>query len=306
MPTSKAHKTRHHSNLRPKHKHTKKYLQPYWPYLPLLTILIMIVSFLQPWRSSLVGPQVLPYATDVTMTTLLNKTNEERTRAGKDELALNNKLSNAAQAKAKDMVTRNYWSHNTPDGQAPWIFVTQVGYDYQKAGENLAYGFLSSQQVVTGWMNSASHRANILDEHYKEVGFGVADSANFDNNGPSTVVVAMYASPLDSPPLPAASEQTTPAVASFSSLSGTAQTPSPQTISRIQALTSGWAPWAPYFVGMIIGAALCYLAIKHTISIKRAFRKGERFVVHHPLFDVTLVALIVLGLVVIQRVGTIL
>lgn len=305
MPTAKAHRTRHHSNLRPKHKHTKKYLQPYWPYLPLLTILILIVSVLQPW-SAIFGGKVLPYATEVSINSLLNETNEERQNNKQSELKLNNRLSQAAQAKAKDMVNRDYWSHNTPEGDAPWVFITQAGYQYQKAGENLAYGFLTSDQVVTGWMNSPTHRANVLDKSYREVGFGFADSPDFDDNGPSTIIVALYGNPLGAATAGSETPAENPPIASFSSLTNLASSPESQSISKIQAFTKGITPWAQYAVAMVIGAVLSYLAIKHAMGIKRMLRRGERFAIHHPLLDVTLIALVILGVLVVQRVGVIL
>ncbi len=307
MPTTKAHKTRHHSNLRPKHKHTKKYLQHYWPYLPLLTILVMIMAVLQPWRTPLFGGEVLPYATEMSISSLLKSTNQQRSKNGQAELDLNSELSRAAQDKAKDMVTRDYWSHNTPEGDAPWVFVTKAGYEYQKAGENLAYGFLTGEQVVTGWMNSTTHRANVLGDSYRDVGFGFADSPNFEDSGPSTVVVAMYGNPLaDAPSIAgSASPVGSPPIESFSSLTNLSSS-GPQSISKIQAFTNGFMPWAQYAVGIIIGASLMYLALKHAIGLKRTIRKGERFAIAHPLLDTTLISLVVLGVLVIQRVGVIL
>lgn len=138
---------------------------------------------------------VLSYATEMSRSGLLSNTNSERTSRGLGSLALNSKLNQAAQNKANDMVARNYWSHNTPDGQEPWIFFDQAGYSYTKAGENLAYGFATSSATVTGWMNSPGHRANILDSEYQEVGFGFANASNYVSTGENTIVVAMYAKP---------------------------------------------------------------------------------------------------------------
>src|SRR5690606_34410957 len=119
-------------------------------------------------------------------------TNTQRTANGLTGLTLNGQLNAAAQAKADDMAARDYWSHNTPEGDAPWVFIVNAGYQYQTAGENLAYGFLNSTATVKGWMDSPGHRANILNGSYKEVGFGIANSANYQGTGPETIVVAMY------------------------------------------------------------------------------------------------------------------
>ncbi len=135
--------------------------------------------------------KVLPYATNISVSGLQSSQNNQRSANGLAPLSLNSQLASAAQAKANDMIARNYWSHNTPEGNTPWTFISAAGYSYTKAGENLAYGYLTSDGVVNGWMNSAGHRANVLDANYKDVGFGVANGASYQG-GENTVVVAMY------------------------------------------------------------------------------------------------------------------
>ncbi len=141
----------------------------------------------------------MAYATEMSSGGLLGATNAQRAQNGNlSALTINSKLSAAAQTKANDMVARNYWSHNTPDGKEPWTFMDAAGYEYQKAGENLAYGFATSSDAVVGWMNSPGHRANILDSAYREVGFGFANANDFVGTGNETIVVAMYGNPLTS------------------------------------------------------------------------------------------------------------
>lgn len=179
-----------------RHKPTKKYLEAYWPYIPMVVIIIIGLfwgSYKPQHKTTVNG--VLAYATDTTSGGLLQNTNAQRASNGESGLTLNSKLNSAAQAKANDMVARDYWSHTTPDGQQPWIFISNAGYSYSKAGENLAYGFATSADTVTGWMNSAPHRANILDSSFTEVGFGIANAPNYVGTGQETVVVAMYARP---------------------------------------------------------------------------------------------------------------
>ena len=305
MPAQKARKTKH-TSLTPKHKHTKEYVKVYWPYLPLMMIVMLILAIWQPWQRTFFNKGVLPYATSVSVTSLLDATNNQRLANGGSALALNNELSQAAQAKAYDMAAHDYWSHTSPDGSAPWMFITNAGYEYKKAGENLAYGFVTSTDVVNGWMNSPSHKQNLLDGNYKDVGFGFVDSPNFDGNGPATVVVAMYGQPAHDEAPVVAQTAVNPPAQSFSTLGNYTGEPVPQTISKIQTFTRGLTPWAQYAIGIIIGAVAMYLLIKHSLQLRRAFAKGERFVVHHPLLDVTLVALLVLGFMVVQRVGVIL
>lgn len=167
-------------------------------FLPAILIAALAVFlWLQPSlsikSSGLEG--VLAYATNTSHEGLLSATNSQRSANAVGTLSLNAKLNSAAQAKANDMVSRNYWSHQTPDGAQPWVFITNAGYQYSSAGENLAYGFSNSSGTVTGWMNSPSHKANLLSSKYTEVGFGMANSPNYVNSGQQTVVVAMYASP---------------------------------------------------------------------------------------------------------------
>lgn len=142
-------------------------------------------------------PQVLGYATNITVPGLLSGTNAERAAASKTSLDLNSKLNSAAQGKANHMITNNYWAHTSPDGVTPWYWFDWAGYDYKGAGENLAYGFSTSDGVINGWMNSQGHRDNLLNSVYEDVGFGIANGANYQG-GPNTVVVALYGDPVTS------------------------------------------------------------------------------------------------------------
>jgi uncharacterized protein YkwD len=126
---------------------------------------------------------------------LLAQSNAMRANNAKGALTLNSKLNASAKAKCNDMVAKNYWAHNAPSGTQPWTFFKSVGYAYTKAGENLAYGFSDNALVVTGWMNSPGHRANLLDGDFKEVGFGICESPNFDNKGHEIIVVQHLATP---------------------------------------------------------------------------------------------------------------
>ncbi len=238
---------------------------------------------------------------------LLSATNSQRSKNNENALEINSKLNKAAQAKADDMAKRNYWSHNTPDGKAPWTFIAKADYSYEKAGENLAYGFATSDEVVSGWMNSPPHRANVLDSGYKDVGFGFANNNNFDNNGAATVVVAMYGAPIGTKisdsQLQLATSST--GIKSYSSLNTTTAEPQAHNISKVQAITYGAIPGIQYLVGMFIGGALMYLGIKHALAIRKVIKEGEKFIVKHPLLDAALVALLVLCILAVQSVGVI-
>lgn len=121
-------------------------------------------------------PVVVPaHAEPINILGLTADTNKERVAAGLGALALSSALDSSASAKCIDMQQKNYWSHNSPDGKTPWTFINTFTPIYYKAGENLAYGYKTNEAVTAGWMNSPSHRANILDPVFKNVGFGICD-----------------------------------------------------------------------------------------------------------------------------------
>ena len=134
--------------------------------------------------------QVLGYATNITLSDVLAQTNQQRVAAGLPAFTLDSQLNSAAYAKANDMFAKNYWAHVAPDGTTPWYFITSAGYSYQSAGENLAKDFNTSSGVVSGWMGSATHKANILSSTYTDVGIAVVDGTLLGSQ--TTLVVAMY------------------------------------------------------------------------------------------------------------------
>jgi hypothetical protein len=131
-------------------------------------------------------PQVLGIASSISPEQLVTLTNQQRQIHGLQPLKLDSELSQAATQKAADMFAKNYWAHISPDGVTPWVFIKNSGYDYLYAGENLARGFTSANDVVTAWMNSPSHRENMLSANYNDVGFAVADG---NLTGSSTTLV---------------------------------------------------------------------------------------------------------------------
>lgn len=137
-------------------------------------------------------PNVLGYATDIHVEKLLAAVNAKRQAAGLGLLRFDTQLSEAAARKAADMFAKNYWSHNSPVGSTPWEFITQSGYAYTVAGENLAKNFSDSQGVVDAWMGSPTHRDNILKASYRDVGFAVVNGTL--NGEETTLVVQMFGS----------------------------------------------------------------------------------------------------------------
>ena len=117
---------------------------------------------------------------------LLNLVNQDRQAHGLPGLSDNPVLNLAALAKAQDMFEKNYFAHTSPDGVSPWHWFKAVGYNYTYAGENLAEGFTNPDDLEKSWMNSPSHRANILSPFYSEVGLAVIQHNN------TSVVVQLF------------------------------------------------------------------------------------------------------------------
>lgn len=142
------------------------------------------------------------YFATLTKEFLVTLTNQERKELGIGELRENSTLDQAAASKAQDMLDLDYFSHNSPEGKTPWYWIKLSGYNYQKAGENLAIGFVDGEEVMRAWNDSPSHRANLVNSGYQEIGIGIAKG---DFQGQEvTVVVQMFGTKLNSTPVKAA------------------------------------------------------------------------------------------------------
>ncbi len=98
--------------------------------------------------------------------------NKERQAKGLNPLKHNAKLSDVARKKSQDMRDNNYFSHTSPVYGSPFDMMKKFGITYKTAGENIAMGYSSAQQVMQGWMNSSGHRANILNPSFTQIGVG--------------------------------------------------------------------------------------------------------------------------------------
>jgi hypothetical protein len=300
MPVKQKAKRSHHIAHK-KERRNKRFLKVYAPYIPLVLIMACSIGLSLHTEGRSLAGRVQSYAINTSDDGLLEATNKERQNRGLQALKFNTVLDKAAQAKAEDMASKNYWSHNTPDGREPWIFIETQNYDYRKAAENLAYGFSNSNSTLNGWMNSPGHRANVLDPELQEVGFGIINIPDYQNRGPQTLVVAMYGQPFN--PTLAGNEASQPVKPTAQPVVQAAS--EPRNVTFIQSLTAGKAPWSSFAVGLLIGGILSYLCIAHIRTLRRVLRTSENFVIHHPLFDATMVALLVLAVIVSQSVGSI-
>lgn len=109
---------------------------------------------------------------------VVDLTNAERQKNGLPPLKHNWQLSRVARYKSEDMATNNYFSHTSPTYGSPFDMMRNFNIKFSTAGENIAYGQRTAQEVVIGWMNSPGHRANILNSSFTEIGVGYATNAN--------------------------------------------------------------------------------------------------------------------------------
>ncbi|MEV8533817.1 CAP domain-containing protein [Streptomyces sp. NPDC051211] len=105
--------------------------------------------------------------------------NKERAKVGCSPLTVNAKLTTAAQNHSKDMAAHGNMSHTGSDGSDPGQRITRAGYTWRTYGENVAYGYSTPEKVMTGWMNSPGHKANILNCSFKEIGVGLAQPNSY-------------------------------------------------------------------------------------------------------------------------------
>lgn len=178
---------RHFFIPHPKNNYKAKILHPSF-----LTLIIAIFLFSQASLNLVMGirPDVLGYSSEITPEKIIELTNQERVNADLHSLKVDPLLNQAAQTKGADMIALDYWAHNSPRGVTPWVFITDAGYYYLYAGENLARDFAAPEAVVSAWMASSTHRDNILNPNYQDIGVAIIDG--FFQGHETTLVVQLF------------------------------------------------------------------------------------------------------------------
>ncbi len=110
---------------------------------------------------------------------VIELTNAERRKNGLSDLKADASLSNVARDKSKDMQTNNYFSHTSPTHGSPFDMMRDYGISYNTAGENIAMGQRSPEEVVQAWMESEGHRKNILTGEFTHIGVGYVEEGNY-------------------------------------------------------------------------------------------------------------------------------
>jgi len=233
--------------------------------------------------------QVLGRSSDIQTFDLLTDTNNEREAQGLGDLTLNNQLSDAAFLKAKDMFKYDYWSHTSPSGVEPWKWFGDTGYNYSVAGENLAKNYPTADATVDAWMNSPSHRENILDAKYVDIGFAVVDGTL--EGRATTLVVAFYGAPVTYTAV-----QGTAAPVTFSTPNLQGSNPAEFFGTALQSLS----PVTIAILAVLALVAIVGVAAHHYRNkLPKTWKKSWRL--HHGLY--TFVGTLVLGVLIIVATG---
>jgi uncharacterized protein YkwD len=162
--------------------------------ITLLVILIATLGFLL-GRLSIFQAQdrVLGASTTLDVNTIIELLNLERAKYGLSAITINEQLTTAAYKKGEDMIASNYWAHVGPSGTEPWLFIQNENYSYQSAGENLARDYKTETDLIAAWMASPTHRTNILNGNFSELGISVLDGVI--DGKPILLVVNFFAQP---------------------------------------------------------------------------------------------------------------
>ncbi len=134
------------------------------------------------------------YLAAITPKGLFELNNEERQEENLNTLVYSDSLEKSAEQKAEHMLQNNYFDHKSPDEISPWYWFKKNDYRYLFAGENLAIDFFSNKDVHDAWMNSQTHKANILNPYFKDMGVGIVTGKY--NEKVSTVVVSHFGTVL--------------------------------------------------------------------------------------------------------------
>ncbi len=195
---------------------------------------LVALTFFGITRAPLLVERV-PALAAVISSVLIELTNNDRSSSGLATLTINETLTAVAQAKANDMAEKSYFAHTSPEGLTPWHWFKEKGYQFAYAGENLAVDFSESADVERAWMNSPTHRANVLGTQFTEIGIGVAQGSY--QGRPTTFVVQVFGTPAPQALAPKAPKPATPAVA------GT--TTPPVVVDEVRDLTLDPGPELP-------------------------------------------------------------
>jgi hypothetical protein len=244
-------------------------------------------------------PRVLGYAANISPAEVIRLTNIQRVQNGLQPLAESSLLDAAALAKGNDMLAKGYWAHFAPDGTSPWNFFLNFGYKYKYAGENLARDFPDAAGAVDAWMNSPSHRENIVNPNYEDIGIGVVEG-NLAGVS-TTIIVQFFGTPLSTTSeIPIVKAKEVASVATPSPTLPPLPTPTP-VVSYSQGTAEASLAFISPFVSTkglslgITGLMLLVLSIDLIVVRRRRIaRIGGKTLAHLAFFGMILAVILIL------------
>lgn len=156
--------------------------------LTLYTFVVLLVKVVVVLSLTLIFPNSSTFAA-IASQRIVDLTNTARVENGIAPLTVDQRLSASAEAKARDMLNREYFDHVEPSGQAPWHWFKEAGYIYTYAGENLGVHFNDADAIQKAWMDSETHRANILSDKFSNIGVAIVAG---ELDGKETIVVVEH------------------------------------------------------------------------------------------------------------------
>lgn len=156
-------------------------------------ILILIGTILSLITIVIIGPFNITNTDKINTIDIVNLTNKQRSLLDKKPLSANTDLMNTAQKRAEALAQQLELSHENPSQISTWEYLKDVNYPFLLAGENIAIGSITNQETIQSWMQSITHKTNIINSSYNDIGVGIANYYSPDNNQNQTITVALFA-----------------------------------------------------------------------------------------------------------------
>jgi uncharacterized protein YkwD len=273
------------------HKINKNYGKVYWPYLPVLIISILGISF----GLFISGFNQSSKTNTISYASLLTSTNQYRIKNGFSPLSFNQDLSTAAQVQANKIAISNSWSPLNNSQQPAFSLISNQSMNLSSPKENLAYDFKSSNSIVSAWSNNNYLASNLLTTNSNSVGFGVVNATDFMGIKNQKVVVAIFANNnlLPQPTVSNTSQKPANLSGSIRSLA----------VIRLNSITKNDNIFELYGIAFLMLAIVTIIFSKHTYKVHKWITKGENLVIKHPLIDITLVVAFIILAGAIQTTG---
>lgn len=257
-------------------------------------------------------PGILGFASQISTSEVIRLTNVKRAEAGLQPVVENSLLDNAAKQKGVDMLNKGYWAHVAPDGTQPWDFFKKVNYKYKYAGENLARDFTSASSAVDAWMASPSHRENMLNDKYKDIGVAVVDGSLAGQD--ATIIVQLFGTlAADRPQIPVASAKEVQKAATEAATPTNEPNPTIIPVAKVsdtqipppQLTVNSNPPETAFNVSKILsGAVIGILLLVMLFDVLLVWKQGSVRKSSRPLAQIAFLGMI-LAIIIVARAGQI-